>query len=87
MGLINLLEQLTEFRKPVYSLDHYLIIGLLQRMLKDTNQQSDEEIQWVKFQAKECLSWWCLGLGTVAYGKHSGSLTWKLSQTYSFGVL
>ena len=38
LSLINLLEQLTEFRKPVYSLDQYLIIGLLQRMLKDTNQ-------------------------------------------------
>ena len=37
---INLLEQLTELRKPVY----YQITDPLQRILKDRNQQPDEEI-------------------------------------------
>ena len=40
LGSINLLEQLTELRKPVY----YQITDSLQRILKDTNQQPDEEI-------------------------------------------
>ena len=40
LGSFNLLEQLTELRKPVY----YQITDPLQRILKDTNQQPDEEI-------------------------------------------
>ena len=40
LGSINLLEQLTELRKPVY----YWNTDPLQRILKDTNQQPDEEI-------------------------------------------
>lgn len=38
LGLINLLETLTGLRKA-----DYLITGLLQRVVKDTNLQPDED--------------------------------------------
>ena len=41
LGLINLLERLTELRKPPDS----LVTDLLQRRLKDMNQQPEEEIR------------------------------------------
>ena len=59
LGLINLLERLTELRKPPDS----LVTDLLQRRLKDMNQQREEEIRrW----GPELPSSWSLGPGTVA---------------------
>jgi len=54
---INLLTQLTELRKPVYSLDYLFI----KKHTKDMNQQSDEEMHSVRSQTKELLSPWSVG--------------------------
>jgi len=44
VGSINLLEPLVELRKPIT----YGVTGLLQRILKDTNEWPDEEILRVR---------------------------------------
>ena len=61
LGFLNLLEHLTELRKPVYSLEYWFIT-------KDTNQQPDEEIQKPRSQTKKILSLWSLGPKTLACG-------------------
>ena len=63
LGSINLLERLTELRKPVYSLD---CLFYYKRILKDRNQQPDEEIDRERSQTMEGLSLWSLGPGRVA---------------------
>ena len=69
LGLINLLEWLTELRKtclltrlPIYC----------KRILKDMNQQPDEEVHRARSQTKEFLSSWSLG-------PCSNGGTWKCS--------
>ena len=50
VGSLHLLEQLIDLRKPVHS----LATGLLQRILKDTDQQSDDKIyRAIRSQATE----------------------------------
>lgn len=44
------------------------ITNLLQRILKDTNQQSDEKIHRVRFWTKELVSSWSLGQRTMTHG-------------------
>lgn len=41
LGLTDLLEQLSELRKPVYALEY----GLLRRIIKGMHEQPDEEIR------------------------------------------
>lgn len=61
LTLINLLEQLTKHRKPVYSLNDQFIT----RILEDTNQQPDEKKHRAKSLTKELPPLWNVGLGTV----------------------
>ena len=53
---------------------------LLQRILKDTKQQPDEETHSARFQTKGLLSSWSLGPGTVACGSVLVPQPWKLSK-------
>lgn len=50
---INLLE-LIGLRETFFLLDY-------QFFTKDVNQQPDEDIQRVRYQKEELLSWWSLG--------------------------
>ena len=55
-GSINLLEWLKELRESLFTI---LLTGLLQRIIKDTNEQPDEEIHRVRsrrIQRTELLS-------------------------------
>lgn len=63
LDLVNLLEQLTEFRKPVYSLDYCL----LDKIIKGENEQPDEDMHRVRSWTKERLSSCSLGPCTVAH--------------------
>ena len=80
--LINFLEQLTDLRKFTPYIAH-----LLRRILKDFNQQPDEETYRASFQTKGFLSSWSLGLGMQEHKKILAFLTRKLSKSPAFGFL
>ena len=44
------------------------IPDLLPKILKDRNQQPDDEIQRARSQPKACLSLWSLGFGMIVHG-------------------
>ena len=58
-GSINMLEQLIELRKPVYSLDYWFITKHVKGMI---NSQMKKYV-WVKSWTNEVLSW-SFGAGT-----------------------
>lgn len=74
LGLINLLEQLTEIKETL------TCTTLLKYILKNTNQQPDEETDRARSQKKELLSLKSLGPGSVACGSILVPQTWKLSR-------
>ena len=80
--LINFLEQLTDLRKFTPYITH-----LLRRILKDFNQQPDEETYRASFQTKGFLSSRSLGLGMQELKKILAFLTRKLSKSPPFGFL
>lgn len=68
MGLINLLEQLTELKKTLFP-------ARLSIYYKDTNQWPDEEVYRLRSETKELLSvLWEHGTCHGGMRKHSGSL-------------
>ena len=70
LGLVNSVAQLTEHReRQVYSLDYQFIIYM--RLLKDTNQQPDEEIRRTRSPTRDLMSLWSLGL-TQQHAEASG---------------
>lgn len=70
--LIYLLEQLTKLRETC------TFTSLLKDMIKDVNQQPDEETHKVRFWAKELLPSGSLGPGLVTWGCILVSQAWKL---------
>lgn len=83
LGLINLLEQISELRKIVYSLDRLFIT----KDMKRQTQLPDEEMHRARPQTKEPEA--CpLELGVPHGGpwKCSGSPTWKLSEFSFFWI-
>lgn len=71
---INLLEQLRELEKTC------LLTGLqiyYKRILKDMNQQPDEEMNRTRSQTKKLLSPWSVGPSTAAGGPLHGKLLEK----------
>ena len=80
--LINFLEQLTDLRKFTPYITH-----LLRRILKDLNQQPDEEMYRASFQTKGFLSSRSLGIGIREHKKILAFLTRKLSKSPPFGFL
>lgn len=88
LGSINLLGQLSELRKLVYSLDYWFIT---EDVLREMNQQPDGEIkERGRSPTKELLSSQSLGLGMVVPGiiaaSPSGSL-WTLSYGFVWLLL
>ena len=82
LGSVNLLERLIELRKPIYSLDYQFIA----RILKDKNQQPDEEIHRARSLTEELLSSWCLGPRTVVH-EWFWFPNMETLRTHPFGVL
>ena len=80
MGLINLLEQLTELRKPIYSLNYWFIA----KDIKDADQQPDEEIYRVKSQIKESGAQHGACGGILVFQPRSSPLVflWRLYYIY-----
>lgn len=68
LGLTDLLEWLTELRKPIYSRDDQL-----QRILEDTNQELDERYTWRGSKQHH-------GALGPAWWRWFGSPAWKLSE-------
>lgn len=49
-GSINLLEQLTELKEPVYLLEYWFITKDIKKKKKKKNEEPDEEIYRVRSQ-------------------------------------
>ena len=79
LGLINLLERLTELRKPVYSLDYWFITKDI-KGYKSTARLKKIIYIYIVWGPKGASVPVELGAQHGCPRKHSGSPTWKLSE-------